>query len=85
MRFTESLESRIPIELKHSMEYGDLKGRYTQNDLYAVFHCLDTSTYLDWLMPGRTGGAKNIKEYIKKQYPRGHAIFTRRDDPRTKN
>ena len=84
MRFTESLESRIPIELKHSMEHGDLKGRYTKNDLYAVFHCLDTSTYIDWLMPGRTGGAKNIKEYIKKQYPRGHAIFTRRDDPQTK-
>lgn len=84
MRFSDSAESSIPLEIKRLIEFGELKGRYTFNDLYAVFYFLDTATYLDWLMPTRTGGAKSIKQYIKSQYPRGHAVVVRKDTPQTK-
>ena len=84
MRFSDSAENGIPIEVRRLIEYGELKSRYTLNDLYAVFYFLDTATYLDWLMPTRTGGAKSIKQYIKNQYQRGHAIVIRKDEPQTK-
>lgn len=84
MRFNSQLESHIPLELRRLIEYGELHGRYTPQDIYGVFHFLDTGTYLDWLMPNRRGGAKEIKKFMKDKFPRGNVIVSWKDNAESK-
>lgn len=84
MRFNSQLESRIPLELRRLIDYGELNGRYAPRDIYGVFHFLDTGTYLDWLMPNRRGGAKEIKKFMKDKFPRGNVIVSWKDNAESK-
>ena len=84
MRFNSQLESRITLELRRLIDYGELNGRYTPRDIFGVFHFLNTGTYLDWLMPNRRGGAKEIKRFMRDKFPRGNVIVSWKDNVASK-